>query len=109
MLDVNFVFKADVGAESAFAETARPGDQISIFSAEGSSLVEANWYLLAGDETTLPAFSSPNQRITDYRRSPVLCECLCYFSACTLWKAPAEHMLTTFEHLEQCLIKNYHF
>ncbi len=56
-LDIDFVLHADAGPGSAFAEAARPGDRIGIFGPGGGGLVEADWYLLAGDETALPAIS----------------------------------------------------
>lgn len=56
-LDIDFVLHADAGPGSAFAETARPGDEIGIVGPGGGGLVEADWYLFAGDETALPAIA----------------------------------------------------
>lgn len=56
-LDIDFVLHADAGPGSAFAESARPGDQLGLIGPGGGGLVDADWYLFAGDETALPAIS----------------------------------------------------
>lgn len=56
-IEVDFVLHADAGPGSAFAETARPGDQVGVVGPGGGGLVAADWYLFAGDETALPAIA----------------------------------------------------
>jgi NADPH-dependent ferric siderophore reductase len=56
-LDIDFVRHADAGPGSAFAERAMPGDVIGVLGPGGGGLMEADWYLLAGDETALPAIA----------------------------------------------------
>jgi NADPH-dependent ferric siderophore reductase len=55
-LDIDFVLHGD-GPASTWAETVRPGDTLMIGGPRGSLVVPDafDWYLLAGDETALPA------------------------------------------------------
>jgi NADPH-dependent ferric siderophore reductase len=55
-LDIDFVLHGD-GPASTWAEGARPGDSLMIGGPRGSLRVPDtfDWYLLAGDETALPA------------------------------------------------------
>lgn len=57
-LDVDFVLHKDAGPGSAFAESANVGDVIGMSGPGASSCpVDHDWYLLAGDETALPAIA----------------------------------------------------
>jgi NADPH-dependent ferric siderophore reductase len=56
-LDIDFVLHNDAGPGSAFAESADVGNQIGVIGPGGGGLVDADWYLFAGDETALPAIS----------------------------------------------------
>lgn len=57
-LDVDFVLHADAGPGSAFAARAREGDVIGVAGPMGGSIrPDKDWYLLAGDETALPAIA----------------------------------------------------
>ena len=73
-LDIDFVLHTDAGPGSAFAETARPGDRVGIFGPGGGGLVEADWYLLAGDETALPAISRMLEHLPETARGLALIE-----------------------------------
>lgn len=73
-LDIDFVLHADAGPGSDFAETARPGDRIGIFGPGGGGLIEADWYLLAGDETALPAISRMLEYLPETARGVALIE-----------------------------------
>lgn len=56
-IDIDFVLHADAGPGSALAEQARIGDRFGIAGPGGGGLIEADWYLFAGDETALPAIA----------------------------------------------------
>lgn len=55
-LDVDFVMHGD-GIASNWASEAQPGDKIGIGGPGGPEVRPADWYLLAGDHTALPAIS----------------------------------------------------
>ena len=57
--DVDFVLHEDAGPASRWAKQARPGDSILIGGPGPKKLVDnsADWFLLAGDMTALPAIS----------------------------------------------------
>ena len=56
-IDVDFVLHEDGGPGAAFAHRARPGDLVGILGPGGLSAAPADWTLLAGDETALPAMA----------------------------------------------------
>ncbi|HWU11306.1 MAG TPA: siderophore-interacting protein [Streptomyces sp.] len=58
-LDIDFALHGDRGPASAWAGTAEPGDRIGILS-DGARYAagEADWQLLIGDETAMPAIAS---------------------------------------------------
>lgn len=62
-LDIDFVIHSDAGPGSRFAEVAQVGDVIGVLGPGGGGLVEANWYLFAGDETALPAIARMLERL----------------------------------------------
>lgn len=59
-LDLDFVRHADGGPASSWAEQAEIGQQISLVGPGAKKLVDfsADWFLLAGDMTALPAISA---------------------------------------------------
>ncbi|MFD9290176.1 siderophore-interacting protein [Streptomyces sp. NPDC060030] len=67
-LDVDFALHGDSGPASAWAGAAEPGDRIGILS-DGARYRagDADWQLLVGDETALPAIASMLEGI----RTPV--------------------------------------
>lgn len=73
-LDIDFVRHADAEPGSAFAETARPGDRIGVVGPGGGGLVEADWYLFAGDETALPAIARMLEQLPEGARGRALIE-----------------------------------
>lgn len=52
---IDFVLHGDAGPGSAWAARARPGDLVGAIGPGGRSVEPADWYLIAGDETALPA------------------------------------------------------
>jgi len=59
-LDIEFVTHEDGGPASAWASAAEPGDEVGLF-AEGYCYLppeDADWHLLVGDESALPALLS---------------------------------------------------
>jgi NADPH-dependent ferric siderophore reductase len=54
-IDIDMVRHADGGPGARFAETARPGDVLGLMGPGGRNVERADWTLLAGDETALPA------------------------------------------------------
>lgn len=52
---IDFVCHADGGPGAAWATTAQAGDVIGMIGPGGRGILPADWYLLAGDETALPA------------------------------------------------------
>lgn len=56
-LDIDFVLHADAGPGAALAETTQIGAEIGVIGPGGGGLVDADWYLFAGDETALPAIA----------------------------------------------------
>lgn len=58
-IDVDFVLHAADGPASAWARKAKPGDQIVVGGPGPKKLInkDADWYLLVGDMTALPAIA----------------------------------------------------
>ncbi|GGE53963.1 NADPH-dependent ferric siderophore reductase [Agaricicola taiwanensis] len=56
-IDIDFVLHDHGGPGSRFGARARPGDVIGMTGPGGRSVGEADFYLLAGDETALPAIA----------------------------------------------------
>ena len=59
-LDIDFVLHGDSGPASAWAGRARPGDRVAVFGAyaEHDPAPDADWRLIIGDETALPAIAA---------------------------------------------------
>ena len=66
-VDVDFVLHADAGPATRWALAARPGDVLAMYGPDGeyarpvpvtSSVAEADWFLMAGDESALPAIGT---------------------------------------------------
>lgn len=72
-LDVDFVMHGD-GIASTWADGARPGDQLGIMGPGGKTCREADWYLLVGDETALPAISNIVENLPVTARGQVFVE-----------------------------------
>jgi len=59
-LDIDFALHADAGPATRFAINAQPGDTVGIAGPSSPKLVDAaaDWFLIAGDMTALPAIDA---------------------------------------------------
>ena len=75
-LDVDFVMHADQGPASDWAQSASPGDEMIILGPGPKKLVDysADWFLLAGDMSALPAISANIEGMAADARGHVLLE-----------------------------------
>jgi NADPH-dependent ferric siderophore reductase len=73
-MEIDFVRHADAGPGSTFAERAKKGDVVGVIGPGGGGLVEADWYLLAGDETALPAIARMAENLPAGARAVILIE-----------------------------------
>ncbi len=75
-LDVDFVMHADQGPASDWANAAQPGDEMVILGPGPKKLVDysADWFLLAGDMSALPAISTNIEGMPADARGHVLLE-----------------------------------
>jgi NADPH-dependent ferric siderophore reductase len=64
-LTIDFVHHGDEGAAGPWAANAQPGDELQLSGPGGaySPLGDADWHLLAGDESALPAIGSALERM----------------------------------------------
>lgn len=62
-LDVDFVMHGAHGIASSWARQASPGDHLGVMGPGGKTCPPADWHLLVGDETALPAISSMVERL----------------------------------------------
>ncbi|MEW9308508.1 DUF2218 domain-containing protein [Labrys neptuniae] len=56
-VDVDFVLHGDEGVASGWAARAKPGDIVGMLGPGGGEIDDADWYLIAGDETAIPAIA----------------------------------------------------
>lgn len=73
-LAIDFLLHADAGPGSAFARSAKAGDQLGVVGPGGGGLIEADWYLFAGDETALPAIGRMLEHLPGHARGKALIE-----------------------------------
>lgn len=75
-LDVDFVMHEDQGPASDWAKAARPGDRMTILGPGPKKLVDysADWFLLAGDMSALPAISANIEGMPNDARGHVVLE-----------------------------------
>jgi NADPH-dependent ferric siderophore reductase len=59
-LTIDFVYHGDVGLAGPWAESARPGDVLRLMGPGGAYApsAEADWHLLVGDDSALPAVAA---------------------------------------------------
>ena len=77
-LMLDFVDHGDGGPASAWASRARPGDPITIRGPGEPKLAapDADWFLLAGDMSALPALAVNLERLPEHARGYALIEVL---------------------------------
>lgn len=74
-LDIDFVLHDDAGPGSRWAAAATEGDVIGVLHRSSArDLRPADWYLLAGDETALPAIARMLEILPDTARGVALIE-----------------------------------
>lgn len=75
-VEIDFVLHHDDGGSpgARFASRARPGDRVGMTGPGGGGIGEADWYLLAGDETALPAIARILETLPEAARAVVRIE-----------------------------------
>jgi NADPH-dependent ferric siderophore reductase len=75
-LTVDFVYHGDEGLAGPWAAAAQPGDLIQLMGPGGAYAPhpEADWHLLAGDESALPAIAATLERLPAGTRALVVLE-----------------------------------
>lgn len=74
-LDIDFVLHEDAGPGSAFAARAKPGDVVGMSGPGGySAPLDRDWYILAGDETAIPAITRILENLPATARGVALIE-----------------------------------
>lgn len=74
-VDIDFVVHEEAGPGSAFALRAKPGDIVGLLGPGGGGIrFEADWYLLVGDETALPAIARILETLPAQARGVALIE-----------------------------------
>ena len=72
--DADFVLHGDHSVGSRWAMNARPGDIVGVRGPTGRPIAEADWYLLVGDETALPAIARHLEALAASARGVALIE-----------------------------------
>ncbi|MGQ4273843.1 DUF2218 domain-containing protein [Terrihabitans sp. B22-R8] len=74
-IDVDFVLHEDAGPGCEFAARAKAGDMLGLVGPLGGSVrADRDWYLLAGDETALPAIARTLEFLPETTRGIALIE-----------------------------------
>jgi NADPH-dependent ferric siderophore reductase len=75
-LTVDFVYHGDEGLAGPWAANARPGDRLAFMGPGGAYVptASADWHLLAGDESALPAIAASVHRLPDGAMARVFIE-----------------------------------
>lgn len=73
-LDIDLVLHEDGGPGSQWAENAKVGDVIGVVGPGGRGVATADWVLLAGDETALPAIARALETLPASTRGVALIE-----------------------------------
>jgi NADPH-dependent ferric siderophore reductase len=73
-VEIDFVLHGDSGPASTWAMNAQPGDVVAMIGPGGRGIRSAEWLLIAGDETALPAIGRILERLPESARGVVLVE-----------------------------------
>ncbi|MEU3140216.1 siderophore-interacting protein [Nocardiopsis alba] len=75
-LTIDFVYHGDVGLAAVWAAQARPGDLLRFFGPGGTyaPAAEADWHLLVGDESALPAIAASLEQLPEGATAHVFLE-----------------------------------
>jgi NADPH-dependent ferric siderophore reductase len=75
-LTIDFVYHGDEGLAGPWAANARPGDPVAFLGPHGAYApsAEADWHLLAGDESALPAIAASVEQLPDGAAARVFIE-----------------------------------
>ncbi|WP_369130754.1 siderophore-interacting protein [Modestobacter roseus] len=75
-LTIDFVHHGDAGVAGPWAASAQPGDRIQLLGPGGAYTPrpDADWHLLVGDESALPAIAASLHRVGDGARALVFLE-----------------------------------
>lgn len=73
-MDIDFVLHEDAGPGAAWAAQAAPGQQIGVSGPGGRTARPADWMLLAGDDTALPAIARIGETLPDHTEGVVIIE-----------------------------------
>ncbi|MGB3770834.1 MAG: siderophore-interacting protein [Rhodococcus sp. (in: high G+C Gram-positive bacteria)] len=76
-ISIDFVVHGDEGVAGPWAMRASPGDRLSFFGPSGAYAprADADWHVLAGDETALPAIAAALRAVPDSVPIRVIVEC----------------------------------
>lgn len=72
LMEVDLVLHEGESVGAAFAERAQAGDPVGIMGPGGGDVGEADWYLLAGDATALPAIARILEELPAHARGVAL-------------------------------------
>jgi NADPH-dependent ferric siderophore reductase len=73
-VDVDFVLHGDHSIGSRWASNARVGDVVGVRGPVGRPVPEADWYLLVGDETALPAIARTLEALAEGTKGVAIIE-----------------------------------
>lgn len=72
-LDIDVVLHDD-SPGSVWAREAKPGDRVGLLGPGGGDVIPADWYLLCGDETALPAIARIAENLPGSARASIVIE-----------------------------------
>lgn len=72
-LDIDVVLHDD-SPGSVWAREAKPGDRVGLLGPGGGDIVPADWYLLCGDETALPAIARIAEELPSSAQASIVIE-----------------------------------
>lgn len=72
-LDIDVVLHDD-SPGSVWARDAKPGDRVGLLGPGGGDVAPADWYLLCGDETALPAIARIAENLPSSARASIVIE-----------------------------------